>query len=333
MIIGLFIIGIGFILEAFTTYFIVIFLAQIVWGFGYTFISGALNSWVSDETQNKSVQKTLITGEQMNRLFSFVGIGLAAVTGTISILLGIYVAGGIFIILGLFSILFMKEEHFHKEPHNQPLYKEYFKQLNQAFKHVKQHNVLRLMFIVMLFFGLFSEGIDRTYELFILDHLGFRGLYDWEPIWIIAFVNGVIALIGFMFLQIIKRFVKRENHLAIWTANLVMMMIVGLLVFAFVPNMYIALVGFIFFTIMREGSEPLLNAIIITNTPSKIKANVLSGYGQLDAIGQLISGGIMVTLAFLMGIESMYLVTALLLIIPVICLLGITKIKNDKAAF
>ncbi len=326
VIIGLFIIGLGFMLEAVTTLFIVIFFAQIVWGFGYTFISGALDSWVSDETLNDRVHHTLITGQQMNKLFSFLGIGLAAIIGTHSIMLGMYIAGGIFVILGLFSLCVMREHHFHKTKHKGPLYKEYFNQLVHGFKHVKKSNILRLMFIVMLFFGLFSEGIDRTYELFILDHIGFRGFNDWKPIWIISLVNGVIALTGFLFLQVIKRFVKKENHLAIWAANFTFVMIVGLLIFTFVPNMYIALFGFIFFTVFREGAEPLLNAVIITNTPSRIKATVLSGFGQLDAIGQLISGALMVTLSVVWGIQGMYVVTALLLVVPIISLIGIIKI-------
>ena len=328
VIIGLFIIGLGFVLEAFTTYFIIIFIAQIVWGFGYTFISGALDAWVSDETQDEAIQRTMITGQQMNKLFSFIGIILAGLIGTVSILLGIYVAGGIFILLGLFSIFVMKEEHFHKRTHHNPFYKEYFDQLIHGLKHVKKHRVLRWMFVAMLFMGLFSEGIDRTYELFILDHLGFRGLNGWEPIWVIAFVNGMIALVGFVFLEMIKKFVKKENHLAIWAAYLTLMMIIGILVFAYVPYMYLALFGFIFFTIVREGAEPLLNAIIITNTPPQIKATVLSGFGQLDAIGQLISGALMVILSIVAGIQGMYLVTALLLVVPVICFLSISKIKD-----
>ena len=106
------------------------------------------------------------------------------------------------------------------------------------------------------------------------------------------------------------------------------MMIIGILVFAYVPYMYLALFGFIFFTIVREGAEPLLNAIIITNTPPQIKATVLSGFGQLDAIGQLISGALMVILSIVAGIQGMYLVTALLLVVPVICFLSISKIKD-----
>lgn len=328
VIIGLFIIGLGFIMEAFTTWFIIIFLSQIVWGFGYTFISGALDSWISDETHNVDIQKTLVSGQQMNKLFSFAGIVIAGIIGTCSIILGIYVAGSIFMMLGVFAITCMREEHFQKTVHQQPLYKEYFSQLIEGFKHVKKNNILRLMFVAMLFYGLFSEGIDRTYELFILDHLGFRGFNDWEPIWVIASVNGIIAITSFVFLEVIKRFVKKERHFAMWVAYLTGMMIMGLLLFAYLPYLYFALFGYIFFTVMREGSEPILNAILITNTPSKIKATVLSGFGQLDAIGQLISGGLMVALSILTGIKGMYLVAALLLIIPIISLLSISKIKK-----
>lgn len=326
VIIGLCMIGIGFILEALSIVFIIIFLAQVVWGFGYTFISGALDSWISDETNNERIQKTLITGQQMNKLFSFLGIILAGVLGSISIRLGIYISGTIFVLLAIFAILSMKEEHFHKSSVTSPLYKAYFDQIIHGFNHIKKHHILRIMFVVMLCVGLFSEGIDRTYELYILDNLGFRGMHGLEPIWMIAIVNGVIALFGFAFLQLIKKFVKNEKHLAIWAMSLISCMIIGLLMFAYMPYMYIALSGFMFFTIVREGSEPLLNAILITNTPPKIKATVLSGFGQLDAIGQLISGALMVSVSVLLGIKNMYLVSALILLIPIISLLYIHKI-------
>ena len=166
--------------------------------------------------------------------------------------------------------------------------------------------------------------------MFILDELGFRGQLSLEPIWIISIINGVIALSGFVFLQLIKKFVKKQNHLAIWTAYLTLMMIVGILIFAYVPMMYVALFGFIFFTVVREGAEPLLNAILITHVPSRIKATVLSGFGQLDAIGQLLSGVIMVSASVIFGIQNMYLITAMLLVVPVISLFGIVKIELQQ---
>ena len=45
VLIGLIVIGIGFAIEASFTAFVMIAFAQIVWGMGYTFISGALHAW------------------------------------------------------------------------------------------------------------------------------------------------------------------------------------------------------------------------------------------------------------------------------------------------
>ncbi len=101
IIIGLFIIGVGFVVEALTPYFIVIFIAQIIWGLGYTFISGALDAWVSDETHNIEIEKTILTGTQFNKGFAFLGIILAGIIGMYDIRLAIYIAGGLFILLGI----------------------------------------------------------------------------------------------------------------------------------------------------------------------------------------------------------------------------------------
>lgn len=318
VIIGLFIIGFGFILEGLTIYFWVIFLSQVTWGLGYTFISGALDSWVSDES-SQSVEKTFITGAQFNRAFSFLGILLAAIIGIYDIRLAIYVSGSMFLIVGVFAIFAMKEEHFTKVEHDESVLKSYYIQLTNGVKHMRKNNVLKILFFVMIFYGLYSEGIDRTYELHILDNLGFRNL-NASPIVIIASVNAVVAFMGVVSLHYVKKYLNEGNHLIIWTVNLTIMMIIGVLMFGLLPNQYIALFGYVLFMISREGTEPLLNSLIVKNTPSSIKATVLSAFGQLDAIGQLLSGALMVSVGFYFGVKGIYIVTASLLLLPVILL-------------
>jgi len=320
VIIGLFIIGLGFILEALTPLFVVIFIAQIVWGLGYTFISGALDSWISDETNNLNIEQTMISGAQYNKLFSFIGIVLAGVIGMYNIRLAIYVAGGLFMLLGMSAIKIMKEKNFHKEVHEGPLYKEYFIQLVKGYTHIKKSKVLRIMFVVLFFFGLFSEGIDRTYELYILDDLGFRQSWNIPAIWTLVVINAAVAFVGLIVLQIVKKYIKKGQHVTLWAFNFTVMMVLGLLIFAYFPIEYIALLGFVFFSITREGTSPLLNTILLKNTPSHIKATVLSGFGQLDAIGQLLSGAVMVAASILFGIKGMYLLTAMLLVVPIVLL-------------
>src|SRR5512136_2735634 len=49
IIIGYFLIGAGFILEGSFPLFLTILLAQVLWGLGYTFTSGATEAWITDE--------------------------------------------------------------------------------------------------------------------------------------------------------------------------------------------------------------------------------------------------------------------------------------------
>ena len=48
MIIGFFLIGAGFIFEGSVPVFAAVLAAQVIWGAGYTFISGALEAWIAD---------------------------------------------------------------------------------------------------------------------------------------------------------------------------------------------------------------------------------------------------------------------------------------------
>ncbi|MFP4286767.1 MAG: MFS transporter [Candidatus Izemoplasmataceae bacterium] len=329
VIIGLFIIGIGFSIEALTPYFEIIFLSQVVWGFGYTFISGALDSWISDETKNHRIEHTIITGAQFNKIFAFLGIILAGVIGMYNLRVAIYIASGLFVMMGFMALIYMKEDHFTKTPHHEGFIKGYYIQLVDGLKHIKTNKILRYMFVAMLFFGLYSEGIDRTFEINILDNLGFRNLIDIPPIWILAIVASAIELMGVGILVVVKRYAKSGKHVALWAVNFTGMMIVGILVFAFINNPYIAVFGFLFFSFSREGTYPLLNAIMIRNTPSYVKATVLSSFGQLDAIGQLLSGALMVFVSFMYGLNLMYLVTALLLIVPFIALSKTVKFNES----
>ncbi len=325
IIIGLFVIGLGSMIEVLTPFFYLIFISQLVLGFGFTFISGALDSWISDEIKVDKLEHTIITGAQLNALLSVLGILLAALIGVIDIRLSILVGALIFIVLGIVSIIFMKENNFIKPKSTETFAKKYMGQLIKGFSHIKNHKTLRIMFVIILFYGLYSEGIDRTYELYILDGLNFRTILDLPAIWILSIVNAIVAILGYVMLFVVKRYLKKSHYIYLWAMNLTLMMIIGILLFAFMPYIYLALFGFIFFSVSRAGTHPLLNTILLKNTPTKIKATVLSSFGQLDAIGQLLSGGLMVLISLWLNIEGLYLVTALLLLVPMFLFLRLKK--------
>ena len=326
VIIGIFLIGVATILEALTPLFLMIFIAQVLWGFGYTFISGALQSWISDEVENKNINQILITGNQFKAIMSVLGIALAAVFGTKDIRIALYVSAGLMFVLGIFDLMHMKEEHFEKSEHETSIWKSYITQFSNGYKHIKKHQVLKVLFIIMLFFGLYSEGIDRTYEFHILNNLNFRNLIDLPAIWILSIVNVLIILLGLVLMEITKKYIKENKHISAWLFVFTATMMMGILLFGFLPYPYLAVGGFLIFHTAREASEPLLDMMIIQNTPSKIKATVLSTFGQIDAIGQIVSGVIMVIIGLTLPINILYLITAMLLIVPLI-LLPKTKVK------
>src|SRR4030095_16019174 len=49
IVIGYILMGLGFLVEGFFPAFLPILLAQIIWGLGYTFTSGAPQAWITDE--------------------------------------------------------------------------------------------------------------------------------------------------------------------------------------------------------------------------------------------------------------------------------------------
>ena len=55
VIIGYFLIGVGFLLEGLFPFFITVLLAQVAWGIGYTFTSGSLQAWIADEIAEEKV--------------------------------------------------------------------------------------------------------------------------------------------------------------------------------------------------------------------------------------------------------------------------------------
>ncbi len=318
VIIGIFIIAIATVVEIMTPYFYVIFIAQVIWGFGYTFISGALQSWISDETHEENLGKTIITGGQCYTLMSIVGILFAAIFGSNNIRFALYLAAAITVFLGLINIRFMKEENFTRVEHRETMWKTYINQFTDGFKHIRKHHVLKVMIVIMLFYGLYSEGIDRTYEIHILNDLGFRTMIDLSPIWILSIINALIVILGFILMQISKRYIKEQSHMPIWLMSFTSVMVIGILLFGFLPMPYLAVAGFLVFHTAREATYPLLDVVLLSHTPSKMKATVLSTFGQIDAIGQILSGLIMVFIGVFFDIKIIYLVTALLLIVPII---------------
>lgn len=57
VLIGMFLYGLGFLMEGALPWFAPVLLAQVVWGCGDTFITGALEAWIASEEKDKPIDK------------------------------------------------------------------------------------------------------------------------------------------------------------------------------------------------------------------------------------------------------------------------------------
>ncbi|HAY85064.1 MAG TPA: hypothetical protein DCY42_09115, partial [Chloroflexi bacterium] len=65
VIIGTFLMGLGFMLEGALPVVAIVMLAQLVWGFGWTFISGARSAWITDEVGVERAGKLFMRAQQI----------------------------------------------------------------------------------------------------------------------------------------------------------------------------------------------------------------------------------------------------------------------------
>ena len=104
--------GAGFLIEGFFPAFIPIMIAQVVWGLGYTFTSGAEQAWISDEIGEENANRLFMRATRVGLYASLVGMGLAALIGGEFISYPIRGGGLGLVVVGLVLIFIMPETGF-----------------------------------------------------------------------------------------------------------------------------------------------------------------------------------------------------------------------------
>ena len=85
VIIGMLLIGLGFIVEGTFPIFWLILGAQVLWGLGYTFTSRATQAWISDEIGEVEVGRAFMRANQVGNLMALGGIGAGILLGSLAI--------------------------------------------------------------------------------------------------------------------------------------------------------------------------------------------------------------------------------------------------------
>ena len=101
VLIGMFLYGLGFLMEGALPWFATVLLAQVVWGCGDTFITGALEAWIASEEEDKPMDKVFLRGVQMGQIGGVLGVVLGTLLGNINLQMPIILGGSLCLLLGL----------------------------------------------------------------------------------------------------------------------------------------------------------------------------------------------------------------------------------------
>jgi DHA3 family tetracycline resistance protein-like MFS transporter len=170
IIIGYALIGLGCIFEGSLPSFAAVALAQVVWGFGYTFTSGATQAWIVDETGEERAGEAFLRGSQAGQAGALIAIPISIALGSVTVRLPILLGGGLMILLAAFLALTMTEEGFTPTPpEGRTIWAMMLKTVRDARGMVRRQRLLLALLGIGLFYGLYSEGFDRLWTPHLLE--------------------------------------------------------------------------------------------------------------------------------------------------------------------
>ncbi|MGL1891626.1 MAG: MFS transporter [Spirochaetaceae bacterium] len=333
IIIGILITGVAFLIEGLFPYFIFIAISKILWGLGFTCISGASEAWIADEVGEEKVQNVFIKGARAANLGGFIAIPLSVYLGIGNIQIPIIAGGVLFIIMGLILPIIMKETDFKPvDFSDRNSFNLMYKSLKGSLKQIKAAPILLVLLLVGFFFGLYSEGYDRLWTPHILGSFIIPDFGTGNPIIFFGIIRAITQLISFIILGFINKKVDKFNQTK--TSKILIVVVIclifSLISFGYINWLWGALIFYWIIGILKNVNYPLFNAWFNHNIKdSKTRATLFSVSSQFDSIGQIIGGPITGSIAKFISIPFAMLICGLLLL-PVIPLYYLVKRLQKK---
>jgi DHA3 family tetracycline resistance protein-like MFS transporter len=290
--------------------------AAALWGFGWTFESGALQAWIVDELGGRDLQRVFLRGSRWGYAGAFFGLVGGAALATVALRLPIAVGGIGFVALAATLAFVMPERLFRPQKTDVRFpFRDVARSALAAGREVRGHSTLRLIVTITLFFGAFTEGIDRLAEIHYLRDVGLPELGGLDPV-VWFSVMGLVGLgSSFLLAGALARRIAPARGLDPSRTLLLLdsTLLAGVLVFALTDSFAVAFAALWVASRARALHQPIFDAWLNENVGSERRATVLSIAGQADAIGQVGGGPLLGGIGSLVSIRAALATSALLL--------------------
>jgi MFS transporter, DHA3 family, tetracycline resistance protein len=293
IIIGYFIMGLGFIIEGSFPRFVPILLAQVFWGVGYTFTSGAQQAWLSDEIGEAEANRAFLRANRYDLAGALVGMLLAIPLGNLAVSLPIVAGGALVSSIALVLALYMPETGFAPtRPEDRNTWQHMGDLFKKGLSAVRQRPALMGVLGVGLIYGLYSEGWDRLWVKYLVDNFQLPHLFGLNDVAFFGFLRAGGMILSILVTQQVEKRLDAGHAPSIakgmfWLTGL---LAVGIFTFAFSPALAVSIAAIWLVSITRNVLGPLYDAWVNQRLDSDTRATVISMSGQVDAIGQIASG-------------------------------------------
>jgi len=310
IVIGVLLLGVSFLLLGLAHFFLLVLLTQVISGLGYTFLSGATDAWLADEVGVENIGGIYVRAGQIGRAAELVGLGLAAVLGSIHLALPILIAGGLYLLLGAVLGAAMPETGFQRRlipKGDRPsttvaaMWANASRQLRsmgatakEGLGVIRSQPILVILVLSSFVIGTSSEGFDRLGDAHLVANFTFPAIGGWKPVvWF-----SILAILGNLFslavTTVFKRRVEQVSTIPARSINVLIWLNLAIslcvIVFGLAGSFPLAMACLLLRSGLFAVIIPISTTFQVQNTPAHIRATVISMTGQSNALGQVLGG-------------------------------------------
>lgn len=324
IIIGYLLMGLGFLVEGFFPAFTPILIAQVIWGLGYTFTSGAVQAWISDEIGEESANRLFLRAARIGLYASLAGMGLAALVGGKNISYPIRGGGLGLVLMAVVLCLIMPETGFRPTPReDRNTWEHMLYTFKEGIAAVRARPRLMAILGIGLIYGLYSEGFDRLWVKHIVDSFEIPALFGSTQVGFFSALRAVGTVATILVMGLVEKRLDTSQPGEIGSAMTLVTgaISLGLIGFALSPYLGLTLLAFLVISLLRRVAMPLYTSWVNQKLDSGTRATVISMAGQVDAIGQIAGGPGVGLIAKSISVTAA-LVTSGALLSPALWLIG-----------
>lgn len=320
IIIGTVITGLGWAVMGLSPTFEGILLGEFLWGFGFTFMSGTIEAWLSDEVGEDEAARIYPQAAQWRQGAVVAGVLASALLGLIDLRWPFIIGGAGQIGLAVVYACTMTEAGWKPATLSGGSRLAGMRRIAvDAFIEGRRHPIIRAAVGVALLFGASSEVFGRLWNYHLFEHIGIPSQVDEVVLF------GGIALasqLGALGVIAIGRRVTADGSRTSTVrvlSTLYVASVVAPLAFAFVPEPGIAIALVVVAQWAGTAESSFFTMWVNRGLDPRTRATVLSGVGQANSFGQVVATLIFAVIAASAGV-SFALALGALVLLPAVAL-------------